>query len=156
MSLHVTESRISMIVPIVQRRKTESQDRSQLIEKVRKFEKQAGKLRVRSTLYSLFGNTDLDKVEKRFGELEREIERQRLLSEKEKTEIRKEVILLQDNVAAKNKTIVEQQKKIKAYEEARSFIQRFFHSFTSCSIFVCCSTRWILMAIPLLECTISS
>ena len=100
-------------------------EEADLIEKVRDLEKQAGKLRVKGTLYSLFGNTELDKAEKRIGELER----QKFLSEKEKVEIRKEVILLQDTVAAKDKTIAGQQKEIKAYEEERSFIRCFFHSF---------------------------
>ena len=104
-------------------------EEADLIEKVRDLEKQAGKLRVKGTLYSLFGNTELDKAEKRIGELEREMERQKFLSEKEKVEIRKEVILLQDTVAAKDKTIAGQQKEIKAYEEERSFIRCFFHSF---------------------------
>lgn len=104
-------------------------EEAELIEKVRELEKQAGKLRVKGTLYSLFGNTELDKAEKRIGELEKELEQQKFLSEKEKAEIRKEVILLQDTVAAKDKTIAEQQKEIKTYEEERSFIQRFFHSF---------------------------
>ena len=104
-------------------------EEADLIEKVRDLEKQAGKLRVKGTLYSLFGNTELDKAEKRIGELEREMERQKFLSEKEKAEIRKEVILLQDTVAAKDKTIAGQQKEIKAYEEERSFIRCFFHSF---------------------------
>ena len=104
-------------------------EEAELIEKIRELEKQAGKLRVKGTLYSLFGNTELDKAEKRIGELEKEMEHQKFLSEKEKAEIRKEVILLQDTVAAKDKTIVEQQKEIKTYEEERSFIRRFFHSF---------------------------
>ena len=59
-------------------------EEADLIEKVRDLEKQAGKLRVKGTLYSLFGNTELDKAEKRIGELEREMERQKFLSEKEK------------------------------------------------------------------------
>jgi plasmid recombination enzyme len=104
-------------------------EEADLIEKVRDLEKQAGKLRVKGTLYSLFGNTELDKAEKRIGELEREMERQKFLSEKEKVEIRKEVILLQDTVAAKDKTIAGQQKEIKVYKEERSFIRHFFHSF---------------------------
>ena len=78
----------------------------ELILKVRELEKQAGKLRVKGTLYSLFGN-----------------------SEKEKAEIRKEVIILQDTIRDKDKTISEQQREIKVYEEERSFIKRFFHSF---------------------------
>ena len=100
-------------------------EEADLIEKVRDLEKQAGKLRVKDTLYSLFGNTELDKAEKHIGELER----QKFLSEKEKVEIRKEVIFLQDTVAAKDKTIAGQQKEIKVYEEERSFIRHFFHSF---------------------------
>ena len=104
-------------------------EEAELIEKIRELENQAGKLRVKGTLYSLFGNTELDKAEKRIGELEKDMENQKFLSEKEKAEIRKEVILLQDTVAAKDKTIAEQQKEIKTYEEERSFIKRFFHSF---------------------------
>lgn len=57
------------------------------------------------------------------------MEQQRFLSEKENAEIRKEVILLQDTVKAKDKIIAEQQKEIKVYEEERGFIKRFFHSF---------------------------
>ena len=104
-------------------------EEAELIEKIRELEKQVGKLRVKGTLYSLFGNTELDKAEKRIGELEREMEQHKFLSEKEKAEIRKEVILLQDTVAVKDKTIAGQQKEIKTYEEERSFIRRFFHSF---------------------------
>ena len=104
-------------------------EEAELIEKVRELEKQAGKLRVKGTLYSLFGNTELDKAEKRIGELERKMEHQKFLAEKEKAEIRKEVILLQDTIKGKDKTITGQQKEIKTYEEERSFIRHFFHSF---------------------------
>lgn len=104
-------------------------EEAELIEKIRELEKQAGKLRVKGTLYSLFGNMELDKAEKRIGELEREMEHQKFLAEKEKANIRKEIILLQDTIADKDKTIAGQQKEIKVYEEARSFIRRFFHSF---------------------------
>ena len=106
-------------------------EEAELIEKVRELDKQAGKLRLKGTLYSLFGNTELDKAEKRMriGELGREMEQHKFLSEKEKAEIRKEVILLQDAVVTKDKTIAEQQKEIKVYEVERNFIQRFFHSF---------------------------
>lgn len=104
-------------------------EEAELIEKIRELEKQAGKLRVKGTLYSLFGNTELNKAEKRIGELEREMEHQKFLAEKEKADIRKEVILLQDTIADKDKTIAGQQKEIKVYEEERSFIRRFFHSF---------------------------
>ena len=93
------------------------------------MEKKAGKLQVKDTLHSLFSNTRLDKAEKRIGELERNMEHQKFLAEKEKAEIYKEVILLQDTVAVKDKTIAGQQKEIKTYEEERSFIRRFFHSF---------------------------
>ena len=68
-------------------------EEEELIQKVRELEKQAGKLRVKGTLYSLFGNSELDKAERRIEELEQEVERQQHLSEKEKAEIRKEVIL---------------------------------------------------------------
>ena len=104
-------------------------EEADLIEKVRELEKQAGKLRVKGTLYSLFGNTELDKAEKCIGELEREMEHQKFLAEKEKAEIRKEVILLQDTIKGKDKAISEQQREIRGYEEERSFIRRFFHSF---------------------------
>ncbi len=101
----------------------------ELIQKVRELEKQTGKLRVKGTLYSLFGNSELDKAEQRIEELEQEVERQQHLSEKEKAEIRKEVIILQDTIRDKDKTISEQHREIKVYEEERSFIKRFFHSF---------------------------
>ncbi len=101
----------------------------ELIRKVKELEKQAGKLRVKGTLYSLFGNSELDKAEQRITELEKEAEQQRHLTEKEKNEIRKEVIHLQDTIKGKDKTISEQQREIKVYEEERSFIKRFFHSF---------------------------
>ena len=104
-------------------------EEEELIQKVRELEKQAGKLRVKGTLYSLFGNSDLDKAEQRIEELEQEVERQQHLSEKEKAEIRKEVIILQDTIRDKDKTISEQHREIKVYEEERSFIKRFFHSF---------------------------
>lgn len=104
-------------------------EEEELIKKVKELEKQAGKLRVKGTLYSLFGYSELDKAEKGVGELEREMEQQKFLSEKEKAEIRKKVILLQDTVKGKDRTIAEQQKEIKVYEEERSFIKRFFHSF---------------------------
>ena len=104
-------------------------EEEELIQKVRELEKQAGKLRVKGTLYSLFGNSELDKAEQRIEELEQEVKRQQHLSEKEKAEIRKEVILLQDTIRDKDKTISEQHREIKVYEEERSFIKRFFHSF---------------------------
>ena len=48
----------------------------ELIRKVKELEKQAGKLRVKGTLYSLFGNSELDKAELRITELEKEAEQQ--------------------------------------------------------------------------------
>lgn len=104
-------------------------EEEELIQKVRELEKQAGKLRVKGTLYSLFGNPELDKAETRIADSEQEAKRQQYLSEKEKNEIRKEVIILQDTIRDKDKTISEQLREIKVYEEERSFIKRFFHSF---------------------------
>ena len=101
----------------------------ELIQKVRELEKQAGKLRMKGMLYSLFGNPELDKAQKRIADLEQEAKRQQHLSEKEKAEIHKEVILLQDTIRDKDKTISEQHREIKVYEEERCFIKRFFHSF---------------------------
>ncbi|EGC20891.1 MobV family relaxase [Prevotella multiformis] len=104
-------------------------EEAELIEKVRELEKQAGKLQVKGTLYSLFGNTELDKAEKRIEELEREMERQKFLSEKEKAEIRKEVILLQDTVRGRDRTIAELKETMQVYEEERNWIKRFFNGF---------------------------
>ena len=73
-------------------------EEEELIQKVRELEKQAGKLRVKGTLYSLFDNSELDKTEQRIEELDQKVKRQQHLSEKEKAEIRKEVILLQDTI----------------------------------------------------------
>ena len=62
---------------------------------------------MKGTLYSIFGNSELDKAEKRIEDLEQEAERQRYLSEKEKNEIRKEVVLLQDTVRRRDRAIAE-------------------------------------------------
>lgn len=83
-------------------------EEAELIKKVKELKKQAGKLRVKGMLYSLFGNSELDKAEQRIRELEKEAEQQRYLTEKEKNEIRKEVSLLQDTIKGKDKTISEQ------------------------------------------------
>ena len=104
-------------------------EEAELIEKIRDLEKQAGKLRVKGTLYSLFGNTELDKAEKRIGELEREMEQHKFLSEKEKAEIRKEVVLLQDTVRGRDRTIAELKETMQVYEEERNWIKRFFNGF---------------------------
>ena len=104
-------------------------EEAELIEKIRELEKQAGKLRVKGTLYSLFGNTELDKAERRIGELEREMEQHKFLSEKEKAEIRKEVVLLQDTVRGRDRTIAELKETMQVYEEERNWIKRFFNGF---------------------------
>ena len=104
-------------------------EEEELIQKVRELEKQAGKLRVKGTLYSLFGNSELDKAEQRIEELEQEVERQQHLSEKEKAEIRKEVVLLQDTVRGRDRTIAELKETMQVYEEKRNWIKRFFNGF---------------------------
>ena len=104
-------------------------EEEELIQKVRELEKQAGKLRVKGTLYSLFGNSALDKAEQRIEELEQEVERQQQLSEKEKAEIRKEVVLLQDTVRGRDRTIAELKETMQVYEEERNWIKRFFNGF---------------------------
>ena len=101
----------------------------ELSQKVRELEKQAGKLRVKGTLYSLFGNSELDKAEQRIEELEQEVERQQHLSGKEKAEIRKEVIILQDTIKGKDKAIAELKETVQVYEEERNWIKRFFSGF---------------------------
>ena len=104
-------------------------EEEELILKVRELEKQAGKLRVKGTLYSLFGNSELDKAEQRIEELEQEVKRQQQLSEKEKAEIRKEVVLLQDTVRGRDRTIAELKETMQVYEEERNWIKRFFNGF---------------------------
>ena len=104
-------------------------EEEELIQKVRELEKQAGKLRVKGTLYSLFGNSELDRAERHIEELEQEVERQRHLSEKEKAEIRKEVIILQDTIKGKDKAIAELKETVQVYEEERNWIKRFFSGF---------------------------
>lgn len=104
-------------------------EEEELIQKVRELEKQAGKLRVKGTLYSLFGNSELDKAEQRIEELEQEVKRQQQLSEKEKAEIRKEVVLLQDTVRGRDRTIAELKETMQVYEEERNWIKRFFNGF---------------------------
>lgn len=104
-------------------------EEEELIQKVRELEKQAGKLRVKGTLYSLFGNSELDKAEQRIEELEQEVERQQHLSEKEKAEIRKEVIILQDTVKGRDRSIAELKETVQIYEEERNWIKRFFSGF---------------------------
>lgn len=104
-------------------------EEEKLIQKVRELEKQAGKLRVKGTLYSLFGNPELDKAEKRIADLEQEAKRQQYLSEKEKNEIRKEVVLLQETVKGRDRAIAELKETVQVYEEVRNWIKRFFNGF---------------------------
>lgn len=61
-------------------------------------------MRVEETLYSLFADTELERI----TELENEVEQQRYFTEKEKNETLKDVILLQDTIKEKDKTISEQ------------------------------------------------
>ena len=61
-------------------------------------------MRVEETLYSLFADTELERI----TELEKEVEQQRYFTEKEKNETLKDVILLQDTIKEKEKTISEQ------------------------------------------------
>lgn len=103
-------------------------EQAKLERKIQELEKLAGKLRIKGTLYSLFGNSELDKAEARISELERQANEQRRLSEREKAEIRKEVILLEDTIKQRNKSISAQECIIKAYEEERSWVQRYLGS----------------------------
>ncbi|ERJ80375.1 hypothetical protein HMPREF9148_00057 [Prevotella sp. F0091] len=84
---------------------------------------------MKGTLYSLFGNSELDKAEKRIADLEQEAERQQYLSEKEKNEIRKEVVLLQDTVKGRDRAIAELKETVQVYEEERNWIKHFFSGF---------------------------
>lgn len=103
-------------------------EQAELECKIQELEKQAGKLRIKGTLYSLFGNSELDKAEARIADLERQAIEQRQLSEREKAEIRKEVIHLEDTIKQRDKSLAEQGRIIKTYEEERGFIKRFFHA----------------------------
>ena len=90
-------------------------------------------MRVEGTLYSLFADTELERI----TELEKEVEQQRYFTEKEKNETLKDVILLQDTIKEKDKTISEQEREVNVYEEGRNFIKRFFNRFyLFCAIFV--------------------
>ena len=104
-------------------------EKAELTAKIKELEKQEGKLRMKGTLYSIFGNSELDKAEKRIEDLEQEAEQQRYLSEKEKSEIRKEVVLLQDTIKGRDKAIVELKETLQVYEEERNWIKRFFSGF---------------------------
>ena len=92
---------------ILKSTKEKEVQKAELTAKIKELEKQAGKLRMKGTLYSIFGNSELDKAEKRIADLEQEAEQQRYLSEKEKAEIRKEVVLLQDTVKGRDKAIAD-------------------------------------------------
>lgn len=110
---------------LLQSTKEKQAEEAQLKERVAELEKKTGKLRVKGTLYSIFGNSELDKAEERIAILERELERQRSMSEKEKDDIRKEIVVIKDRLKAKDKELEQGQRELKAYEEERSFIQRF-------------------------------
>lgn len=114
---------------LVKSTKEKQAEETKLKERVNELEKKAGKLRVKGTLYSLFGNSELDKAEQRIEALEKEAEQARYLSEQEKNDIRKEVIILQDRLKDKDKELSQRQKELKAYEEERSFIQRYMPPF---------------------------
>ena len=72
---------------------------------------------------------ELDKAEKRIVDLEQEAERKQYLSEKEKNEIRKEVVLLQDTVKGWDRSIAELKETVQVYEEERNWIRCFFSGF---------------------------
>lgn len=114
---------------ILKSTKEKEAQKAELTTKIKELEKQAGKLRMKGTLYSIFGNSELDKAEKRIEDLEQEAERQRYLSEKEKNEIRKEVVLLQDTVRGRDRAIAELKETVQVYEEERNWIKRFFNDF---------------------------
>lgn len=104
-------------------------EEAELKERVAQLEKKAGKLRIKGTLYSFFGNSELDKAEQRIEALEKEAEQAQYLSEKEKNDIRKEVVVQQDRLKDKDRELEQRQKELKAYEEERSFIQRYMPPF---------------------------
>ena len=114
---------------ILKSTKEKEAQKAELTAKIKELEKQAGKLRMKGTLYSLFGNSELDKAEKRIADLAQEAERQQHLSEKEKNEIRKEVVLLKDTVKGRDRAIAELKETVQIYEEERNWIKRFFSGF---------------------------
>lgn len=114
---------------ILKSTKEKEVQKAELTAKIKELEKQAGKLRMKGTLYSIFGNSELDKAEKRIADLEQEAEQQRYLSEKEKAEIRKEVVLLQDTVKGRDKAIADLRQTVEVYEDERNWIKRFFNGF---------------------------
>lgn len=113
---------------LLQSTKQKELEETELKHHISNLEKQTGKLRIKGTLYSLFGNSELDEAERRIAQLEEDIEQQRYLREKEKSDIRKEVIALQDTIQSKDKVLAQKQKELKAYEEERSWIQRYLPS----------------------------
>lgn len=80
-------------------------EEAELKEHVAQLEKKAGKLRIKGTLYSFFGNSELDKAEQRIESLEKEAEQAQYLSEKEKNDIRKEIVVLQDRFKDKDREL---------------------------------------------------
>ena len=114
---------------ILKSTKEKEVQKAELTAKIKELEKQAGKLRMKGTLYSIFGNSELDKAEQRIADLEQEAEQQRYCSEREKAEIRKEVVLLQDTVKGRDKAIADLRQTVEVYEEERNWIKRFFNGF---------------------------
>lgn len=114
---------------ILKSTKEKEAQKAELTAKIKELEKQAGKLRMKGTLYSLFGNPEFDKAEKRIADLEQEAKRQQYLSEKEKNEIRKEVVLLQETVKGRDRAIAELKETVQVYEEERNWIKSFFNGF---------------------------
>lgn len=114
---------------ILKSTKKKEAQKAELTAKIKELEKQAGKLRMKGTLYSLFGSPEFDKAEKRIADLEQEAKRQQYLSEKEKNEIRKEVVLLQETVKGRDRAIAELKETVQVYEEERNWIKSFFNGF---------------------------
>lgn len=85
-------------------------------ERVTQLEKKAGKLGIKDKLYSFFGNSELDKAELRIEALEKEAEQTQYLSEKEKNDIHKEVVVLQDRLRDKDRELAHQRKDLKGEE----------------------------------------
>ena len=63
---------------------------------------------MKGTLYSIFGNSELDKAEKRIADLEQEAETATVsFSKGRRMKIRKEVVLLQDTIKGRDRVIAE-------------------------------------------------
>ncbi|KGN85647.1 MobV family relaxase [Porphyromonas gulae] len=111
------------VVPIVQGERRKAKDEAD--NGKRKYKTKRNKVR----LCADFGNSELDKAEQRIEALKKEAEQAQYLSEQEKNNIRKEVVVLKDRLKDKDRELEQRQKELKAYEEDRSFIQRFMPPF---------------------------